>query len=1279
MSIKDLFKDSKGILNVSIEEINSNIESRDFIEQKNKENAQFIPDLDFSTASNFARFGLAKEYYEQAIQHVCNTYPYDGSEKEITEWKNNLSYLEKYILEKEYPQTSGYLHLNNTSYASGTVNALTASDSSLIIISSSLGQYIKAFSGPNAYGNQYKEGNFYDPSNNRSGNFKIDPISGNTVEFWMKLNNNLTNLQKNCAFAIYDSWNLITNYASNSYTRFLINIVPNTNTFRVTYRSGTQGCTKKEITVNNLDLYNWHHYAITIKNNGSQVKIQLFIDGSLVTTVYDGTSITNNVVLKDLFTNIGSYCTTPIEGDTNFSSVLGWGQLPAKIDEFRFWKVERSQKQISRYRFDRVYGGTNSDNSNTNLGVYYRFNEGIIGNTTKDLTVLDYSGRVSNGSIVNYRINTRVTSSAIDESELFDSEEPKEPIIYFDNSLVSSVYNTLSERGEEWDQKNGNAIYKTLPEWISVEDEEKSTEELKKLTQIIANYLDKLYLQIKFLPTLSFADYPQDERKPVPFMNTILESNGLVAPDIFIDSSIFENIKNRDETRLFEEKLSDLKNIIYKNIYNNLTYIYKSKGTEKAFRNLIRCFGIDDELIKLNVYADNTEFTLQNDKKNVSVKKKAINLSTPDSFASNIYNTTDEDGASYGNSYVGSTLNSSVVNFPYWIVPLTFETSLHFPKKPPTFFNSYKTPETTDLSLFGAYTVNSTASQIDYSTINAQNYYNFEAFFIKNKKDDTGGYFKFNSILTNEILTSSYYSDVCDGENWTFAVRLKTPYTSLDVLTYDTGAFNSLPATGSYVLEFYGVNVQENIIKNEFTVTSSAIPLVSVKNIHNKAKRFYVGARRQNMTGSLQNYTDILVSNTRFWFDYLSNNEIIEHAKDPLNYGLYDPLTKPYENVGDKIERKNTLAFYWDFAQVTSSDINGKAYVKDIKTTSEAYDSSFDVNVSYRYPATVANTIPNYEEIVLYKYDLVSRTQLAENLYASNTVNVFGDSDTTFTKDTKPSNLFWSFEKSMYQIINEDVLNMFAGILDFNNLIGSPVNKYRIEYRELVALREKYFSKVTNSPSLERFLEYYKWIDSSIGNVINQLAPAGANISNNIRTIVESHALERPKIEYKLPIFTKDDKNYGQIKGIKELKYNWNKGHAPENVTNINLSDTQNNYSVWLKERAERNDSLIFDTGSAEAAVDRQTILNSLTNETNRKVYKVYDVSTYTVYNRSSYVERKLGRVIDISASVNLAYTDTVYPYAFGVGDQLTTSSINEIRPLFSGSDYARISLFNTK
>ncbi len=83
------------------------------------------------------------------------------------------------------------------------------------------------------------------------------------------------------------------------------------------------------------------------------------------------------------------------------------------MDEFRFWKVERTAQDIGRNWFGQVRGGSNTDISNTTLGVYYKFNEGITGVTAQDSVVLDYSGRVSNGTFTGYTSTTRNTGSAI--------------------------------------------------------------------------------------------------------------------------------------------------------------------------------------------------------------------------------------------------------------------------------------------------------------------------------------------------------------------------------------------------------------------------------------------------------------------------------------------------------------------------------------------------------------------------------------------------------------------------------------------------------------------------------------------------------------------------------------------------------------------------------------------------------------------------------------------------------------------------------------------------
>ena len=71
MSTKDLFRDkkSKKVSPISsTEEMGRKAESKRYIEEFGKKKDRFFPKVNFTTASNFARFGSAEEYYKQSIK-----------------------------------------------------------------------------------------------------------------------------------------------------------------------------------------------------------------------------------------------------------------------------------------------------------------------------------------------------------------------------------------------------------------------------------------------------------------------------------------------------------------------------------------------------------------------------------------------------------------------------------------------------------------------------------------------------------------------------------------------------------------------------------------------------------------------------------------------------------------------------------------------------------------------------------------------------------------------------------------------------------------------------------------------------------------------------------------------------------------------------------------------------------------------------------------------------------------------------------------------------------
>ena len=139
-------------------------------------------------------------------------------------------------------------------------------------------------------------------------------------------------------------------------------------------------------------------------------------------------------------------------------------------------------------------------------------------------------------------------------------------------------------------------------------------------------------------------------------------------------------------------------------------------------------------------------------------------------------------------------------------------------------------------------------------------------------------------------------------------------------------------------------------------------------------------------------------------------------------------------------------------------------------------------------------------------------------------VNVIGDTETLYKPTQTPPDFFHSIEKTMYAAISEEMLSFFAGVVDFHNIIGEPVNRYRERYKSLEKLREAFFRKVPQVSKVEKFIEYYKWLDDSIAYIVDQFVPAGSNFDPDIYNTIESHVLERnkyknqfPTIEFKQP------------------------------------------------------------------------------------------------------------------------------------------------------------------
>ena len=428
----------------------------------------------------------------------------------------------------------------------------------------------------------------------------------------------------------------------------------------------------------------------------------------------------------------------------------------------------------------------------------------------------------------------------------------------------------MQESGSLHDRLNGSFLYETLPDWIREEDTEGTA---KSVFQIISSYFDTLYSQVSSLSELKDKKYfdldnVNFEEKPTEFAKRALESKGLMVPELFPNLSVIEYFMQRDSQNIkFDNEIVDIKNSIYHNIYNNLETILKSKGTHESYRNLMRCFGIDDEIFKLNMYTDKGVHYLRDNVRHTSVKKKYINFNSTSNFTASVYQTSSAPG---GNTFISGSKTDNLEQYSSF----TYEIDVIMPYKLQSSQKGFYNTDFLTSSIFGQHSAKDDPS--DYTWASSDNS-EFKVYLIRDSVESTDARFMLTSSVLGVKLTSSAYYKIYDNERWNLAVRMKP--TSFPF----NGGFHS-PTAQEYEIDFYGVNYTNDIVSNEFHLSSSVSNALG-KAFMNSHKRVYMGAHRTNFTGSVLEKSDLQIGSARVWMDYLDNNTIKQHSLDPFNYG----------------------------------------------------------------------------------------------------------------------------------------------------------------------------------------------------------------------------------------------------------------------------------------------------------------------------------------------------------------------------------------------------------
>ena len=377
MSIKKLFES-----NNKVQQFVSDASSKDLfveegeslrnVEAKKAEQERYVPQVDYSKPENFARYGSARLYYKSALTRITDYYPYDGSEAEINEFLNGCLDVERYILDNQYPRTTGYISLNKAGYTLSAMQNGYASPTT--------NEYIDLVGGPGTGSaptsklkdlmfdpndSKYNYSNIYDESiyttaglptdygsGTRTSNLRSDFTDGVTLEFWMKTGSvGEATTQKQ---VIFDMWNNELSSSAN-YGRLILEITgaaATTAPFRVSIASGST--VVRDVQLGNFapsQFGDWKHYAIVLGSTSATI----YVNGQKNDSTNYGSTI-GALYQPNMVGRIGALVTNsiPATSGTERTGSAGAGRLSGSLDEFRFWKTSRTSKRNWR---ELVYPG----------------------------------------------------------------------------------------------------------------------------------------------------------------------------------------------------------------------------------------------------------------------------------------------------------------------------------------------------------------------------------------------------------------------------------------------------------------------------------------------------------------------------------------------------------------------------------------------------------------------------------------------------------------------------------------------------------------------------------------------------------------------------------------------------------------------------------------------------------------------------------------------------------------------------------------------------------
>jgi hypothetical protein len=736
-----------------------------------------------------------------------------------------------------------------------------------------------------------------------------------------------------------------------------------------------------------------------------------------------------------------------------------------------------------------------------------------------------------------------------------------------------------------------------------------SSQILSAILYVWAKHFDEIKAVTDHMSQVTHVGYDDEESAADQFLPFVSRYFGFEMPPIFTNGNPEQFYHNQDLNVDFSNNkmsLMKIRNSILRRILSNVGETIRSKGTVHSVKTVLRSFGLDPDLyVRIKEFGGPKAFSLSDLRYDRAVVTSELNFSgtlsaagstdaqgvydnrpflrggyltgsrievgSPEPAGTFVLKGSTHESQGYGLHGISNDANDGLFTSGSW----TYEAIYKFPRR-----------FTHNLSSSIAYPLSQSLARLHVTGSGVIAPYEgvvANMLLMSGSGDNNDGvvtlWVRNNTsgpsiaTLPSLKLTIPFVS-VSNGEIWNFSFgreRAEAPVVSssyfLRCARQTNGRIDQIFTTSSFYMEDPDADFSNNVFQNKSTNfnSSGSFVVIGSQNIGGH-KDFFLNNTNEDEQARVTDFAGN-VSNIKFWSKALTVDEWKEHVRNPDSLGVQNPDTN-FSFVTQKTGSFERLRMNFSLDQpVTASNTSGQLEIIDFSQNQITGQlSSFAPNADVfhnekRFTSTVS---PNFDENL---NSVKVRPRSFENQENRDEFSAAAAPMFEIPRDEEPQDdPRFSLEFSIADALNEDISKLFANLDVIDDAIGSPNLEFEEDYPDLETLRDIYFNRLTEKINFKQFFEFYKWFDTSIGVLIDQLMPKKANFLG-VNFVIEPHALERAKLRrhtgnyYTTDHYTPGDVSFSANRGAgsNQNRDDFPDGNSPDNPNqpNPNSFDTQ--------------------------------------------------------------------------------------------------------------------------